>query len=66
LIRAIKCNNHYLNEIVSHFYSYLTLNSNNHISTGAVLYCSANGNPMPHMRWETKDGIVANEITGKY
>ncbi|CAG2100702.1 unnamed protein product [Medioppia subpectinata] len=33
-------------------------------STGAVIYCSANGNPMPSIRWETKDAIVVNEISG--
>lgn len=35
------------------------------LSTGAVIYCSVNGNPMPKVYWETKNDQIITDVTGK-
>ncbi|UXI20603.1 connectin-like [Sarcoptes scabiei] len=32
--------------------------------TGTVIFCSANGNPMPKISWETKNGQTITDVTG--
>ncbi|KAH9528230.1 hypothetical protein DERF_002190 [Dermatophagoides farinae] len=34
------------------------------LSTGAVIYCSVNGNPMPKVYWETKNDQIITDVTG--
>ncbi|KAH7636186.1 mdscam3 [Dermatophagoides farinae] len=33
-------------------------------NTGAVIYCSVNGNPMPKVYWETKNDQIITDVTG--
>ncbi|OTF78827.1 hypothetical protein BLA29_008515 [Euroglyphus maynei] len=34
-------------------------------NTGAVIYCSVSGNPMPKVYWETKNDQIITDVTGK-
>lgn len=34
-------------------------------STGTVIYCTANGNPIPKVTWESKNDQIITTVTGK-
>ena len=50
--------------LISNFFSFF-LFSFSLASTGAVIYCSATGRPVPKVTWETANGQTISELTGK-